>query len=126
MRDPRRLVAVLAAILILLSPPVVATAMAAAHHGHAPVEGGPVESGPVESGHGRHAEHRHDDADAGPGVADDGFAARSCLSACAALQVLPAIVAGPSFAGPGSPPDTTVHRSPGRLPAPEPPPPRAL
>lgn len=124
MRGFRRLVACLAAVLTLLSPPVVAAVAGAAHHAH----GDAGHAG--AAGHAGHAGH-HGDADhagdASPAVAadDEGQGTLRCQLACAALQSLPAAAQRPSDAGVRSPPHAIVLHPAGRLAAPEPPPPRA-
>lgn len=132
MRGLRRLVACLAAVLTLLSPPVVAAATGAAHHAH----GDAAPAGAVDhAGHcdqDGQAPHRHGlahaegDAPSGAAADDEGQGTLRCQLACGALQSLPAAVGRPSAAGIRSPPDAVVLHPVGRRAAPEPPPPRAL
>ncbi|MFN8720831.1 MAG: hypothetical protein ACK5YI_08390, partial [Rhodospirillales bacterium] len=65
------------------------------------------------------------DSSAGVVADDDGLGPLRCQVACAALQTLPATAARPSAAGLRAPPDAVVLYPAGRLPAPEPPFPRA-
>jgi hypothetical protein len=116
MMNLRRVLAAVAAVLMLLSPPMIDAVAGQAHH--AINDNG---------GHAAHDHHRAMDvaamadvaAQADPHESDD-----RCQTACAALQALPHVQGSLFRRGAFDRPDDGVVRPAGRVPAPEPHPPR--